>query len=92
MSNATKTLVLATAVASAVAGLATTAAAVDDVKCFGVSFAGANNCAAGPGTTCAAHPQLITKATHGHWSLPVLAKQWNCQLLMAWHAWVHWKR
>jgi uncharacterized membrane protein len=46
MSNATKTLVLATAVASAVA-------AVDDVKCFGVSLAGANDCAAGPGTTCA---------------------------------------
>jgi hypothetical protein len=40
-----------------------------------------------------AHPQLITKATHGHWFLPVLAKQWNCQqLLMAWPAWVHWKR
>jgi uncharacterized membrane protein len=54
MSNATKTLVLATAVASAVAGLATSAAAAEgDVKCFGVSLAGANDCAAGPGTTCA---------------------------------------
>lgn len=53
MSNATKTLVLATAVASAIAGLATTAAAEGEVKCFGVSLAGANDCAAGPGTTCA---------------------------------------
>ena len=53
MSNATKTLVLATAVASAIAGLATTASAAGDVKCFGVSLAGANDCAAGPGTTCA---------------------------------------
>ena len=53
MSNATKTLVLASAVASAVAGLSTTAAAEGDVKCFGVSLAGANDCAAGPGTTCA---------------------------------------
>lgn len=53
MSNATKTLVLATAVASAVAGLSTTAAAQANVKCFGVSLAGANDCAAGPGTTCA---------------------------------------
>ena len=51
LSNAT--LVLASAVASAVAGLSTTAAAEGDVKCFGVSLAGANDCAAGPGTTCA---------------------------------------
>ena len=53
MSNATKTLVLASAVASAVAGLSTTAAAEGDVKCFGISLAGENACAAGPGTTCA---------------------------------------
>ncbi len=52
MSNATKTLVLASAVATAVAGLTTSAAAAD-VKCFGVSLAGENDCAAGPGTTCA---------------------------------------
>lgn len=53
MSNATKTLILATAVASAVAGLATTASAAGDEKCFGVSLAGENDCAAGPGTSCA---------------------------------------
>ena len=53
MSNATKTLVLASAVATAVAGLSTTAAAEGDVMCFGVSLAGENDCAAGPGTTCA---------------------------------------
>ena len=53
MSNATKTLVLASAVASAVAGIATTATAQENVKCFGVSLAGENDCAAGPGTTCA---------------------------------------
>ncbi len=53
MSNATKTLVLASAVATAVAGLTTTAAAQENVKCFGVSLAGENDCAAGPGTTCA---------------------------------------
>ena len=53
MNTATKTLVLASAVASAVAGLSTTAAADGDVKCFGVSLAGENDCAAGPGTTCA---------------------------------------
>ncbi|MBS8271473.1 putative integral membrane protein DUF2282 [Loktanella sp. PT4BL] len=53
MSNTTKTLFLASAVATAVAGLATTAAAQENVKCFGVSLAGENDCAAGPGTTCA---------------------------------------
>ena len=53
MSNVSKTLVLATAVASAVAGLATTAAAQENEKCYGISLAGENDCAAGPGTTCA---------------------------------------
>lgn len=53
MSNATKTLILASAVATAVAGLTSTAAAQGNVKCFGVSLAGENDCAAGPGTTCA---------------------------------------
>ena len=53
MSNATKTLVLASAVASAVAGVTTHATAQANVKCFGVSLAGENDCAAGPGTTCA---------------------------------------
>jgi uncharacterized membrane protein len=53
MSNATKTIILASAVATAVAGLSTTAAAAGDEKCFGVSLAGENDCAAGPGTTCA---------------------------------------
>ena len=53
MSNVSKTIFLASAVATAVAGLSTTAAAEGDVKCFGVSLAGENDCAAGPGTTCA---------------------------------------
>lgn len=38
------------------AGAETVAAAADDVakeKCFGVSLAGKNDCAAGPGTSCA---------------------------------------
>ncbi|NCO86393.1 MAG: DUF2282 domain-containing protein [Rhodobacterales bacterium] len=53
MSTTTKTLVIASAVATALAGLAQTATAQDMEKCFGVSLAGANDCAAGPGTTCA---------------------------------------
>lgn len=46
---------LAGAVAAA-ASMAVPAAAQDDkanVKCFGVAMAGQNDCAAGPGTTCA---------------------------------------
>ncbi len=46
------------AVAGAVAAAMTTAATVSHAdgakeKCYGVSLAGKNDCAAGPGTTCA---------------------------------------
>jgi uncharacterized membrane protein len=48
------TAMLASAVAAAVSATAiTTAAAADKEKCFGVSMAGKNDCAAGAGTTCA---------------------------------------
>lgn len=54
MSNVSKTLIIATAVASAMSGLANSAAASSDTeKCFGIALAGENDCAAGPGTTCA---------------------------------------
>jgi len=53
MSNTTKTLALAASVATALAGLTTVAHAQAQEKCFGVSLAGENDCAAGPGTTCA---------------------------------------
>ena len=53
MTKMTNTLLVASAVATAIAGLATNAAAAGEEKCFGVSLAGANDCAAGPGTTCA---------------------------------------
>lgn len=53
MSKISTTLVVASAVATAVAGVATTAAAEGNEKCYGVSVAGGNDCAAGPGTSCA---------------------------------------
>ena len=53
MSKTTTTLALAASVATAIAGLTTTASAQENEKCFGVSLAGENDCAAGPGTTCA---------------------------------------
>jgi uncharacterized membrane protein len=48
----------AASLASALAGLAALPASADDMaaateKCYGVAMAGQNDCAAGPGTTCA---------------------------------------
>ena len=55
MSNTTKTLAVAGAVAAALATqfAAPAAHAQAKEKCYGVSLAGKNDCAAGPGTTCA---------------------------------------
>jgi uncharacterized membrane protein len=53
MSTAFKTLAVAGAVATALASTTTTVSAASKEKCFGVSLAGKNDCAAGPGTTCA---------------------------------------
>ena len=53
MSAHLKTLAVASAFATALAGVASTAAAQENEKCFGVSLAGKNDCAAGEGTTCA---------------------------------------
>ena len=53
MSKTSKSLVIAASVATAVAGFAHSAAAQENEKCFGVSLAGENDCAAGPGTSCA---------------------------------------
>ncbi|WP_095590176.1 DUF2282 domain-containing protein [Actibacterium ureilyticum] len=54
MSNQVKALAVAGAVAAALTGIASAPAhAQEKEKCYGVSLAGANDCAAGPGTTCA---------------------------------------
>lgn len=55
MSNTMKTTAIAGAFATALAahGTAVTAQEEGKVKCYGVSMAGENDCAAGPGTTCA---------------------------------------
>ncbi|UWR34425.1 DUF2282 domain-containing protein [Sulfitobacter sp. W027] len=53
MSNTLKTAAIAGAVAAALSSHATTVQAATQEKCFGVSLAGENDCAAGPGTTCA---------------------------------------
>ncbi|AHM02697.1 Putative signal peptide protein [Roseibacterium elongatum DSM 19469] len=54
MTNVTKSIALLGAATAAVSAYATTeATAQANEKCFGVSLAGENSCAAGPGTTCA---------------------------------------
>jgi uncharacterized membrane protein len=54
MTTATKSLALLGAAAAAVTAYGTTEAQAQAMeKCFGVSLAGENDCAAGPGTTCA---------------------------------------
>lgn len=55
MTRATTATLVAGAVAAALAGagsLASPAQAANE-KCYGISLAGQNDCAAGPGTTCA---------------------------------------
>lgn len=54
MSTTLKSFAIVGAVAAAMtAHTTTTAEAASKEKCYGVSLAGANDCAAGPGTTCA---------------------------------------
>ncbi len=48
-----KTVAVAGAVIAAFATTGTAVSADENEKCFGVSLAGENDCAAGPGTTCA---------------------------------------
>jgi uncharacterized membrane protein len=45
--------VLAAALSAALTNTATAADSPDKEKCFGISAKGKNDCAAGPGTTCA---------------------------------------
>jgi uncharacterized membrane protein len=53
MSTTVKTLAVAGAIAAALTATVQVAEAQSKEKCFGVSLAGQNDCAAGPGTTCA---------------------------------------
>ena len=58
MSKTLSTATVAGAVVMALSGVSLTAATTSEaqaanVKCYGVSLAGKNDCAAGPGTTCA---------------------------------------
>lgn len=54
MKTTIATLALAGSLASALAAIATPAGADDaKEKCYGIAMKGQNDCAAGPGTTCA---------------------------------------
>ncbi len=77
-----KGLTLAGAVAAAIAAQAGTAAAQSQEKCYGIALAGANDCAAGAGTTCAGTSQvdyqgnswkMVAAGSCGTMELPVMA-------------------
>ena len=53
MSTTVKSLAVASAVAAALVAHTAPAEAQAKEKCYGISLAGQNDCAAGPGTTCA---------------------------------------
>ena len=53
MKNSTLALGLIASAAVAIASTAPAAAAAGKEKCFGVAMKGKNDCAAGPGTSCA---------------------------------------
>ncbi len=82
MSKTLKTVAIVGAVAASLAAHTTTAAAQAKEKCFGVSLAGKNDCAAGPGTTCAGSSTvdyqgnawtLVDAGTCGEIELPAMA-------------------
>lgn len=82
MSNTLKTVAIAGAVAAALAAQTTTVNAQSKEKCFGVALAGANDCAAGPGTTCAGTSvtdyqgnawKLVDAGTCAEMELPAMA-------------------
>lgn len=82
MSNPVKTLTVAASIAAALTAHATTAQAQAKEKCYGVSLAGQNDCAAGPGTTCAGTSSvdyqgnawtLVEKGTCAEIDLPAMA-------------------
>ena len=83
MSKTIKTVALMSAVAAAMTVQTTTSAnAAAKEKCFGVSLAGANDCAAGPGTSCAGTSTvdyqgnawtLVDKGTCTEIELPAMA-------------------
>ena len=54
MNDQVKSMAIASAVAAALVAVQSLPAAADEnEKCYGVAMAGENDCAAGPGTTCA---------------------------------------
>ena len=64
MTNKLTAAALAGAVATALAALSNPAVAQEQEKCFGVALAGQNDCAAGPGTTCAGTQKMDYDGAH----------------------------
>jgi uncharacterized membrane protein len=74
MSQALKTLAAVGVVAATLTAHTTTAAsAMEKEKCFGVSLAGKNDCAAGPGTTCAGSSKVDYQGNAWTLEIPAMA-------------------
>lgn len=58
MNKPASTAVIAAALTAALGTLTMPAFAQEQEKCYGIAKAGANDCAAGPGTTCAGTSQI----------------------------------
>jgi len=67
MSHTLKTVAIASAVATALASYATTAVSGEKEKCFGISLAGENDCAAAREQPVPEPHLSIIKATLGRW-------------------------
>lgn len=82
MSIAFKSLTVAASVAAALTAMTGVASAQEQEKCYGVAMAGANDCAAGPGTSCAGTSKVdfqgnawkyVAKGTCASMELPAMA-------------------
>ncbi len=67
ISTKTPTIALALALSAAFASMPVAAQSAGTEKCFGVALKGKNDCAAGPGTTCAGTSKVDHQSTA--WSL-----------------------
>ncbi len=67
ISKKTPTIALALALSAAFASMPIAAQSSGSEKCFGVALKGKNDCAAGPGTTCAGTSKVDYQASA--WSL-----------------------
>ena len=83
MSEDLKTKVLIGAVAVALSAPMVATASGAKEKCYGVSLAGQNDCAAGAGTTCAGTSTVDYRGNPGRWWMQAAVWKSSCQMTQA---------